>query len=100
MRLVRRLALVGEYSDDDTAEHTARVGTSDARLARALGFAAAAADLLAQAAPLHDIGKVAIPDEVVLKRGPLTWREFGVIKMHTAIGKQRSPWSYTSVSIR
>jgi len=86
LELVRRLALVGEYSDDDTGEHTVRVGTSAARLAKALGFAPAAADLLAQAAPLHDIGKVAIPDEVLLKRGPLTRPEFEVIKTHAAIG--------------
>ena len=86
LELVRRLALVGEYSDDDTAQHTTRVGTNAARLAKALGYSPAATDLLAQAAPLHDIGKVAIPDDVLLKKGPLTPQEFEVIKTHAAIG--------------
>lgn len=84
--LARRLALVGEYSDDDTAEHTVRVGLAAQRLALALGFTPQAAALLGEAAPLHDIGKVAIPDAVLLKRGPLTPEEFEVIKTHAVIG--------------
>lgn len=84
--LARRLALVGEYSDDDTAQHTVRVGHAAARLAGALGFAAEEAELLAEAAPLHDIGKVAIPDAVLLKRGELSPEEFEVIKKHAVIG--------------
>ncbi len=84
--LARRLALVGEYSDDDTAAHTFRVGAQAGRLATALGMAPEAAALLEQAAPLHDIGKVAIPDAVLLKRGRLTPEEFEVIKTHAAIG--------------
>ena len=84
--VTRRLALVGEYSDDDTAQHTVRVGLWAERLALALGFAPAAAQLLGEAAPLHDIGKVAIPDAVLLKRGRLLPEEFEVIKTHTTIG--------------
>ena len=84
--LARRLALVGEYSDDDTAAHTVRVGQVAQRLAEALGLAPAAAALVGEAAPLHDIGKVAIPDAVLLKRGPLSEEEFQVIKTHTAVG--------------
>jgi putative two-component system response regulator len=84
--ITRRLALVGEYSDDDTAQHTVRVGLWAERLAQELGFAPAAAQLLGEAAPLHDIGKVAIPDAVLLKRGRLLPEEFEVIKTHTTIG--------------
>ena len=84
--VVRRLALVGEYSDDDTAQHTSRVGEVAGRLATALGFAPAAAALIAEAAPLHDIGKVAIPDGVLLKRGELTREEFEIVKTHAAVG--------------
>ena len=69
--LARRLALAGEYRDDDTAEHTARVGTAARRLATGLGFTPEEAALIGEAAPLHDIGKVAIPDAVLLKRGPI-----------------------------
>ena len=84
--LTRRLALVGEYSDDDTAAHTVRVGQFAQQLATALGWSAAAAELIGEAAPLHDIGKVAIPDAVLLKRGPLSEEEFAVIKTHTEVG--------------
>lgn len=84
--LTRRLALVGEYSDDDTAEHTLRVGATAERLALAVGMTRPAAALLGEAAPLHDIGKVAIPDAVLLKRGKLSPAEFEVIKTHAAIG--------------
>ena len=84
--LTRRLALVGEYSDDDTATHTVRVGRVAQRLATALGMSPAAAELIGEAAPLHDIGKVAIPDAVLLKRGPLLAEEFEVIKTHAVVG--------------
>jgi putative two-component system response regulator len=84
--LTRRLALVGEYSDDDTAGHTARVGRVARQLATALGFSPSAAALVGEAAPLHDIGKVAIPDAVLLKRGPLSKEEFEVIKTHAVVG--------------
>ena len=84
--LARRLALVGEYSDDDTAAHTFRVGALAGSLATALGMPADAAALIEQAAPLHDIGKVAIPDAVLLKRDRLTPQEFEVVKTHAAIG--------------
>lgn len=84
--LTRRLALVGEYSDDDTADHTVRVGVAAEQLATDLGFTPRAAALLGEAAPLHDIGKVAIPDAVLLKLGRLTREEFEVVKTHAAIG--------------
>ncbi len=84
--LTRRLALVGEYSDDDTAAHTFRVGALAGRLATALGMPPDAAALIEQAAPLHDIGKVAIPDAVLLKRGRLTPEEYEVVKTHAAVG--------------
>ncbi|HEX8498267.1 MAG TPA: HD domain-containing phosphohydrolase [Actinomycetales bacterium] len=84
--LAARLALVGEYRDDDTAQHTARVGAAAERLAVALGFAPAQARLLGQAAPLHDIGKIAIPDAILLKPGSLTEAELDVIRTHPGVG--------------
>lgn len=84
--LARRLALVGEYSDDDTFEHTLRVGAAAERLATAVGFSPPEARLLGEAAPLHDIGKVAVPDAVLLKPGLLSAQEFDIIKTHAAIG--------------
>ena len=84
--LVQRLALVGEYRDDVTSEHAVRVGTAAHRLATALGLPTPEARLLGEAAPLHDIGKVSIPDAVLLKPGPLTPAEFHTIKGHAAAG--------------
>lgn len=84
--ITHRLALVGEYRDDATAEHTSRVGQLAARLGRAAGFSADQVALLADAAPLHDIGKVAVPDSVLLKPGPLSAVEFDIIKTHAAVG--------------
>lgn len=86
--VVVRLGRVAEFRDDDTAEHTGRVGLLAAGVARALGLPADEVDLIAAAAPLHDIGKVAIPDAVLLKPGRLTEQEFDVIRTHAAIGAQ------------
>ena len=84
--VLRRLALLGEYRDDDTAAHTARVGVQVESLALALGQPADRAALLGRAATLHDIGKVAIPDAILMKAGPLTPAEFAVMTTHATIG--------------
>jgi putative two-component system response regulator len=84
--LAARLALVGEYRDDETSDHTARVGQAARLLAGAVGFDAREAALLGEAAPLHDIGKVAVPDAVLLKPGPLTAEEYEVVKTHATVG--------------
>lgn len=83
-----RLALATEYRDDDTGQHTRRVGSLARRLAERLGFTLEQATLLEQAASLHDIGKVGIPDDLLLRPGPLTPVEFDVVKTHTTIGAQ------------
>jgi HD-GYP domain-containing protein (c-di-GMP phosphodiesterase class II) len=83
---LRRLALAAEYRDDNTHEHTQRVGELAARLARALGHDDRTVQLVRQAAPLHDLGKIAIPDTVLLKPGRLTHEEFEVVKTHAVLG--------------
>jgi putative two-component system response regulator len=88
LELLERLALAAEYRDDNTQEHAQRVGRTVALLARALGTAEADVEVLASAAPLHDIGKIGIPDAILLKRAPLTEEEFGLMKAHTTIGAQ------------
>lgn len=84
--LVHRLALVAEYRDDVTSEHAVRVGVAAHRLATAVGLPSALARLIGEAAPLHDIGKVGIPDSILLKPGPLTTQEFETMKGHAAAG--------------
>jgi PAS domain S-box-containing protein len=82
------LAAAAEYRDDETGEHTRRVGATGARLADRLGLPEAVVHLIRLAAPLHDIGKIGIPDAILLKPGRLTNDEFDDMKRHTTIGAQ------------
>ena len=86
--ILERLALAAEYRDDDTGEHTKRVGLMSAQIAQALGLAEAEVELIRRAAPLHDVGKIAIPDSILLKNGKLTSEEFDHMKTHAMLGAQ------------
>ncbi len=81
-----RLARASEYRDDDTGEHTIRVGVVSSRIAEQLGMGPEEVDMLRRAAPLHDIGKIGIPDSILLKPGKLTPEEFAVMRSHVKIG--------------
>jgi putative two-component system response regulator len=83
---LRRLAVAAEYRDDNSAEHTQRVAALAARMARQLGQSDRAVWLIRQAAPLHDLGKIAIPDSILLKPGRLEPEEFEVVKTHAVLG--------------
>jgi putative two-component system response regulator len=84
--VVQRLALAGEYRDDDTGQHTARVARLSGLIGEALGMPADERVLLEQAAPLHDVGKIGIPDRVLLKPGRLTPDELDEMRAHTTLG--------------
>ncbi|MEO7398372.1 MAG: HD domain-containing phosphohydrolase [Ilumatobacteraceae bacterium] len=84
----QRLAVLAEFRDTDTGEHTIRVGDLSAEIAYELNEDGAWCEQLRLAARLHDIGKVAVPDAILLKPGPLTVDEFEVMKTHTTIGAQ------------
>ncbi len=86
LEILDRLAAAAEFRDDATGQHTRRVGALAARLARALGMPEAFVTLIERTAPLHDVGKIAVPDEVLLKPGPLTPAEMAVVQSHTMIG--------------
>lgn len=86
VEIVERLALAAEFRDDATLEHTRRVGAISAALGARLGLPAVDVELLRLAAPLHDLGKIAVPDWVLLKLERLTSEEFEIIKSHTGIG--------------
>ena len=83
---LQRLAVAAEYHDDETAEHTKRVGVNAAEIAARIGFDEAQVRLVGEAAPLHDVGKLAIPDRILLKRGRLSADEYDVMKTHAALG--------------
>jgi len=83
---LKRLALVGEYRDDDTKQHTERVARTAELLASSLGLDSELISTIRSAAALHDVGKIGIPDRILLKPGKLTAEEFELIKTHTTIG--------------
>jgi putative two-component system response regulator len=84
--MLARLAAAAEFRDDDTGTHTRRVGDLSVTIAQRLGLPDAEIELLRLAAPLHDLGKIAIPDAILGKRGELTVDEFDEMKTHTTIG--------------
>ena len=86
IEVLERLASAAEFRDDDTGRHTQRVATGSAVLARALGLEEGTSGVIRRAAPLHDVGKIVIPDNVLLKPGGLTDEEFTIMKRHTTIG--------------
>ena len=83
---IRRLADAAEFRDAETGHHTERMSRMCEQIARRLGLEEERCALLRDASPLHDIGKIAIPDEILLKRGPLTDHERSSMRRHPEIG--------------
>lgn len=81
-----RLAKAGEYRDDDTGEHVARVACYCRAIAQELGMGRDFVDMIFLTSPLHDIGKIGVPDEILLKRGKLTPNERTIVERHSALG--------------
>jgi PAS domain S-box-containing protein len=86
LHTLRRLALAAEYRDDDTKQHTDRVGALAATIAAQLGLPPAVAAQIGEAAPLHDVGKIGICDAILLKPGRLTSPELVEMRKHAQIG--------------
>jgi putative two-component system response regulator len=86
--LIHCLARAAEYRDDDTGQHVLRVGRYTRLVAHAMHLPAELVDTLEQAALLHDIGKIGIPDSVLLKPGKLTEDEFAMMQKHPGFGKR------------
>jgi putative two-component system response regulator len=86
VEMLQRLARAVEYRDDETGEHTHRVGETAVRIARQLGLPHDDVELLRLAAPLHDLGKIGISDVLLLKTGPLSNDEYQRMRSHTNIG--------------
>ena len=86
IEILERLAVAAEFRDDNTGQHTQRVGQMSALLAKQLGLPDTQITLIRRAAALHDVGKIGVPDTILMKIGKLTPEEFDVVKTHTAIG--------------
>jgi putative two-component system response regulator len=80
------LTQAAEYKDEVTGGHVQRLSFYTALLAEELGMSADFADAIFYASPMHDIGKIGIPDHVLMKRGPLTEEEWGIMRSHSALG--------------
>lgn len=85
---IYRLVAASEYKDKNTGGHIRRVSLYAGAIARKFGLDPARASDIEVAAPMHDIGKIGIPDEIILKPGPLTPDEWAIMKQHSAIGAQ------------
>jgi putative two-component system response regulator len=85
---IRRLTLAAEYKDHDTAGHIERIGRYSQVVGMAMHLQPGKVDLLLHAAPMHDVGKLGIPDSILLKPGPFDADEREIMNTHTTIGAQ------------
>jgi putative two-component system response regulator len=84
--ILRRLAKAGEFRDNDTGNHVTRVSHSCRALARAAGLSLHLTEMIYMASPLHDIGKIGVPDHILLKNGRLTDEEQVIMRQHVEYG--------------
>jgi putative two-component system response regulator len=86
--ITTRLTTVAEYRDTDTGAHISRISLYTHKMAEALGLSSDFIDTVTFASSMHDIGKIGIPDHILLKPGPLTRKEFDIMKTHTSMGEK------------
>jgi len=94
---VRRLSMAVEFRDEDTGAHIERIGRFSTLLAEHIGMDTEFCERLGHAAPLHDVGKVAIPDAILLKPGPLTPEERAIVETHAEEGHRLVRGSSSSI---
>ena len=86
LEVIERLTIAAEYRDEDTATHIRRISLYSRLLAEQFGMPPDFLENIEYASLMHDVGKIGIPDGILLKRGPLTREEFEIVKRHTTIG--------------
>ena len=84
--VIRRLTAVAEFRDVETGAHISRIGLYANKIAEAMNMTIDFIDAITYSSSLHDIGKIGIPDNILLKPGPFTLEEFEIMKGHTTIG--------------
>jgi HD-GYP domain-containing protein (c-di-GMP phosphodiesterase class II) len=94
---VRRLSMAVEFRDEDTGAHIERIGRFSTLLAERVGLERELCERLSYAAPLHDVGKVAIPDAILLKPGTLTAQERAIVETHAEEGHRLLRGSSSSI---
>lgn len=94
---VQRLSMAVEFRDEDTGAHIERIGRFSVLLAEHIGMDSDFCERLRHAAPLHDVGKVAIPDAILLKPGPLTPEERAIVETHAEEGHRLVRGSSSSI---
>ncbi|PMR75391.1 HD domain-containing phosphohydrolase [Billgrantia endophytica] len=88
LQIVQRLGRAAEYRDNETGQHVMRMSHIAALLAQRLGWTPADVELMLHASPMHDIGKIGIPDAILLKPGKLDDEEWQIMKRHVEIGAE------------
>lgn len=88
LEIIRRLGRAAEYKDNETGMHVLRMSHFSRLLAEAAGLSKDQCGLILNASPMHDIGKIGIPDQILLKPGKLDAREWAIMKRHPLIGAQ------------
>jgi len=86
LQVVQRLGMAAEYRDEETGNHILRMSHISTLLARAIGWSEADCELMLNASPMHDIGKIGIPDAILLKPGKFEPPEWEIMKTHAVIG--------------
>ena len=86
LNTILRLTRAAEYKDEDTGAHNTRMSNYSAIIARRMGLSAKVVETILYAAPMHDVGKIGIPDKILLKPGPLDEQEWQIMKLHTVFG--------------
>lgn len=86
--IITRLGKAAEFRDDETGKHIERIADYVELMADHMGLGWDQKKMLKSAAPMHDVGKIGIPDSILLKPGKLTEEEFNIIKLHTIIGSR------------
>jgi len=84
--IIIKLGMISEFRDEETGQHIRRLSYYSKLLAKLAGLSETEQDTIFYASPLHDVGKIGIPDNILKKKGPLISQEFEIMKLHTVIG--------------
>ncbi len=88
LQVIRSLGRAAEYRDNETGRHVIRMSKCSVRLGKAAGMDEASCEMLLNASPMHDVGKIGIPDNILLKPGKLNAEEWQIMQTHAAIGEE------------